>query len=464
MAMDTEIFNIEQKDLILEIIQNVTSDEEIRDALSDFHAGDIADAIEELDMETRIRLYEILGLEQTSEIISYLDNVSTYLEELPLEQAAEILGSMDAEDAVAALEEIESENTQEELLSLMDEESAEDVRLIQSFEEDEIGYLMTTNYVVIPEDFTVKKAMRALVEQAKENDNIGTIYVVDKDGKYNGAIDLKDLIVARDFTPLDDIISRGYPCIMGEEKISESIERLKDYAEDSIPVLNNENEIIGVITSENLIDAVDDEMSDDYAKLAGLSSEEDLDEPLLASIKKRLPWLILLLGLGLVVSSVVGIFEQIVAELSIVICFQSLILGMAGNTGTQSLAVTIRVLMDEGIAGKEKLKLISKEIRIGAANGFLVGLISFGFVGGYLYLSKDLPSDQTLLVAGCVALSLLVAMVISGFVGTIIPIFFHKIKIDPAVASGPLITTINDLAAVIAYYGLVGILLSGLAF
>lgn len=141
MAMDTEIFNIEQKDLILEIIQNVTSDEEIRDALSDFHAGDIADAIEELDMETRIRLYEILGLEQTSEIISYLDNVSTYLEELPLEQAAEILGSMDAEDAVAALEEIESENTQEELLSLMDEESAEDVRLIQSFEEDEIGYL-----------------------------------------------------------------------------------------------------------------------------------------------------------------------------------------------------------------------------------------------------------------------------------------------------------------------------------
>ncbi len=462
MALDTEQFNADQKDMILEIIQNTTSDEEIRDALSDFHAGDIADAIEELDMETRIRLYDILGLEQTSEIISYLDNISTYLEELPLEQAAEILGSMDAEDAVAALEDIESENTQEELLSLMDEESAEDVRLIQSFEEDEIGYLMTTNYVAISEDFTVKKAMRALVEQAKENDNIGTIYVVDKDGKYDGAIDLKDLIIARDFTPLDDIISREYPSIGSKEKISESIERLKDYAEDSIPVLNDENEIIGVITSENLVDAVDDEMSDDYAKLAGLSSEEDLDEPLLESIKKRLPWLLLLLGLGLVVSSVVGIFEKIVAELSIVICFQSLILGMAGNTGTQSLAVTIRVLMDEGVAGREKLKLISKEIRIGAANGFLVGLISFGFVGGYLLLTKNLPMEQVLLVAGCVALSLLVAMVISGFVGTIIPIFFHKIKIDPAVASGPLITTINDLAAVIAYYGLVGLLLSGI--
>ncbi len=460
--MERELLNIDLTQTILEIIQNSGTDEEIREALFDYHANDIADALEELDTEARMRLYDILDVETVSEIISYLDDASTYLEELPREQAAEILENMDAEDAVAVLEDIESENTQEELLSLMDSESAQDVRLIQSFEEDEIGYLMTTNYVVIPEDFTVKKAMRALVEQAKENDNIGTIYVTDKEGKYNGAIDLKDLIIARDFTPLDDIISRSYPSINGDEKISQSIERLKDYAEDSIPVLNDENEIIGVITSENLIDAVDDEMGDDYAKLAGLASEEDLDEPLSASIKKRLPWLLLLLGLGLVVSSVVGIFEELVAELSVVICFQSLILGMAGNTGTQSLAVTIRVLMDEAVEGAEKFRLITKEIRVGAANGLLTGLISFGFVGVYLFLTKDIPFEQGLMVAGCVALSMFLSMVIAGFVGTIIPIFFHKIKVDPAVASGPLITTINDLAAVVAYYGLVSILLSGI--
>ena len=236
--------------------------------------------------------------------------------------------------------------------------------------------------------------------------------------------------------------------------MSECIEDLKDYSEDSIPVLNKDKEIIGAITSSDIIEAVDEEMSDDYAKLAGLTEENDLTEGLFASMKKRLPWLILLLFLGMGVSSVVGIFENVVSQLAIIVCFQSLILDMAGNVGTQSLAVTIRVLVDEDLDTRKKLALLGKEMKIGFLNGASLGVMALVFLGIYIHLFKKYAWMSAFLISGCVGISLVVAMVISGFVGTIIPMFFHKIHIDPAVASGPLITTVNDLVAVITYYGL----------
>ena len=331
--------------------------------------------------------------------------------------------------------------------------------MILSYEDDEAGSRMTTNYIVIHNNLTVRQAMRELVKQAGENDNISTVYVLDGNDKFCGAIDLKDLIIARENTPLEDIISVSYPYVTDHEKISGCIERLKDYAEDSIPVLTDAGELIGVITAQDVVEAVDDEMGEDYAKLGGLTEQEDLEESTLTSVKKRLPWLIILLFLGIGVSSVVGIFETVVAVLPIVICFQSLILDMAGNVGTQSLAVTIRVLMDENLSAGEKLKLVGKEARVGFSNGMILGVLSFAFIGVYIWLFKHNPVGYSFMISGCVGLALMAAMVISSLVGTLVPMLFHKIKIDPAVASGPLITTVNDLVAVIAYYGLVWILL-----
>ena len=457
-----EMNTLTRAEEILQIIQSGKTDEEIRDALDDYHENDIAEALQELDTEGRKKLYRILGVERVSEIFTYIDDVSEYLEELPLEQAADVLENMDADDAVDALEDLDDEEQKQKLISMMDEDSTEDIRLIQSFEEDEIGSMMTTNYVTIPERFTIKEAMRSVVRQAHENDNINTIYIEDSHGKYAGAMELKDLIIARDYVPLESIVSKSYPSVRATAKISDKIEQLKDYAEDSIPVLNDDDEIIGAITADDLIEAVDDEMGDDYAKLAGLTAEEDLHETLLQSMKKRMPWLVLLLGLGLVVSSVVGIFEAIVAQVAIVMCFQSLILDMAGNVGTQSLAVTIRVLMDENISGKQKFQFVLKEMRVGGANGFLLGTLTFVCVGFYLHFAKGLDYGYSFTVAGCVGLALFLAMIISSLIGTIIPMFFHKIKVDPAVASGPLITTVNDLVAVVTYYGLVGVLLVGM--
>ena len=166
-----------------------------------------------------------------------------------------------------------------------------------------------------------------------------------------------------------------------------------------------------------------------------------------------MPWLIILLVLGMAVSSVVGVFEGVVAILPIVICFQSLVLDMAGNVGTQSLAVTIRVLMDEELGAKEKIKLVFKETKVGIANGLLLGILAVVFLGGYIHLFKGYD----------VAVSLLLAMTISSLVETLVPMFFKKIKIDPAVASGPLITTVNDLVAVVIYYGLSWVLLINIA-
>ena len=443
---------------LTDILRSNAPDDYIREKFEDYHENDIADILEDLTPEERKKLYRILGDELTSEIFAYVEDVGKYIEEMDAEKAADIIESMDADDAVDVLDELD-DGKSEEIFQLMNEDAREDVKLIHSYDEDEIGSRMTTNFIEIQRGFTIRQAMRELVTQAAENDNISTLYVSDTDGTFYGAIDLKDLIIAREYMNLEDLIQTSYPYVYAKENINECIEELKDYSEDSIPVLDNDKHIIGVITSQDIVEVVDEEMGDDYAKLAGLTAEEDLQEPLRESIKKRMPWLIVLLFLGLLVSSVVGIFEKVVAELTLIVCFQSLILDMAGNVGTQSLAVTIRVLMDEDISGKEKLQLIAKEMKIGFCNGTILGILSFICIGIFIAVVKGKGFYFGFAVSGCIGVALLVAMVISSMVGTVIPIFFHKIKIDPAVASGPLITTVNDLVAVVTYYGMAWLLL-----
>lgn len=443
---------------ILTILRSGADSKTLSDRLSDYHDNDIAEAFEQLNENERKALYPVLGAERISEIFSYIEDPDEYLRELGIDGAAQVLSLMDSDDAVDAMDDLDL-STRKRLVDLMDDNSSHDVKLIMSYSNDEIGSLMTTNYIVIKNTLNVRQAMQELISQAGENDNISTVYVTNKHDKFFGAIDLKNLIVARADTPLSDIIMLSYPYVSDHAKIDECIERLKDYAEDSIPVIDGSKRLIGVITAEDLMEVSDEEMSEDYAKLGGLTEQEDLNESTFVSVKKRLPWLIILLFLGIGVSSIVGIFETVVAILPIVICFQSLILDMAGNIGTQSLAVTIRVLADDQVSGADKLRLVTKEIRIGFFNGLFLGIMAFMFIGGYICIFKHNPVHYAFLISGCVGLSLMVAMVISSLVGTLIPIFFNKIKIDPAVASGPLITTVNDLVAVISYYGLVWILL-----
>ena len=447
---------IPKKDYVKELIKiiRVTKDEQkLRNLLSDYHEKDIAEAITFLTETERKHLYRVLGSERIAEIFSYFDDAEMYLEELSLEQAAKVISYMDADDALDVLDDL-SESKKNEIVSHLDADAQKDVQKLLSYEEDEIGSCMTNNFVCISEELSIREAMSELVRQAGEHDNISTIYVTDTEEKFAGAIDLKDLIIARENTPLQEIVSSSYPYVYEHENISECVEKIADYEEDSIPVLQEDGTIAGIITSQDIVEAVDDEMGEDYAKLAGLTAEEDLNEKLTESVKKRLPWLIILLFLGMVVSSVVGAFESVVAVIPIVMCFQSLILDMAGNVGTQSLAVTIRVLMDEELTAKQKLMLVVKEMKIGFVNGLFLGVMAWLFLGIYICVIKGYPIHHALLVSGCVGIALVTAMVISSMVGTLIPMFFKKINVDPAVASGPLITTVNDLVAIVVYYGL----------
>lgn len=445
-------------DEIIAVIRSGLNETVIADKLRNYHENDIAKALKELSKEERIKLYDVLGTEWVSEILSFVDEPEQYIGEMGIHKLAAVINEMDADDAVDLLEDID-ESVKDKLRPILDADVRADIQLIRSYEEDEIGSLITTNYICIKESLTIREATRELIHQAGDNDNISTIYVVDEQEKFCGAIDLKDLIVARENVDLKSLIIYSYPYVLDCEKISDSIEKIKDYAEDSLPVLNSKKEIIGILTAQDVIEAVDDEMGEDYAKLAGLAAEEDLKETIKDSMKKRLPWLVVLLFLGMAVSTVVGAFESVVAVLPIVICFQSLILDMAGNVGTQSLAVTIRVLMDEELSAKDKMELIVKEVKVGFCNGMLLGILALVFLGVYIHLFKGYEILTAFLIAGCVGTSLLLAMIISSLVGTLVPMFFHKIKVDPAVASGPLITTVNDLVAVITYYGLAWVLL-----
>lgn len=445
---------------IAAIIRSNDSPKTMMNRLEDYHANDIAEVIGELDVKERKKFYRVCNIDMLADIFEYLDehDAGVYLNETDIRKAAAVISRLDTDTAVDILRNIEKDK-RALIIDSIDPDIQQEIKLIASFDEDEIGSRMTTNCIVIRDDMTVKQAMSELVRQAEENDNITTLFVVDEDNVYNGAIDLKDLITARSGTPLSDLIATSFPYLYANEQTADCIERLKDYSESIIPVLDDGNRLLGVITSQNIIEAVDDEMGEDYARLAGLTAEEDLNETLPQSLKKRMPWLLILLGLGIVVSTVVGVFEQVVAQLTLIMAFQSLILDMAGNVGTQSLAVTIRVLTDENLTFRQKMHLVGKETRVGLCVGALLGALSFLFVGLYIFLFKEKDILFSFAVSGCIGLSLMLAMLISSAVGTLIPLFFKKIKVDPAVASGPLITTVNDLVAVVAYYGMSWLLL-----
>ena len=327
--------------------------------------------------------------------------------------------------------------------------------------ENEFGSRMHRNFIAVKRSSNVKETMKTLVSEAAENDNVYTIFALNEDDSLYGAIDLRDLIVARSNVELSSLIRTAFPFVYDKDIISESIERLREYSENTIPVISGESKaLLGVITAADITELLDEERGNDYAKLAAMTAEQEAHEGLFSSMKKRVPWLIALLFMGLAVSAAVGLFEGVVAAMPMIVSFQSLILGMAGNVGTQSLAVTVRALgSKESHDLKRQLLTVFKEIRVALLSGVVLGTISFVIVSGYLLLFTPVIPFFALTTAGCVGLAMCFAMTVSGFTGAAIPIGLYRLGIDPAVASGPLITTVNDLVAVLSYYGLAWVLL-----
>ncbi len=329
----------------------------------------------------------------------------------------------------------------------------------EMFREECFGDYKSQAFIGINSSLSVKQAMRSLTEQAANCADVDMLFIIDDKGRYLGAMELKSLIIARQGTSLSELIDEQYPFVFASRPIDENIEQLKSFAKGSLPVLNEEYRLEGVISVEQMLDILDEEFGEDYARLAGLTDEEDLEERLGESMKKRLPWLSILLVLGLLVSSVIGMFEQIIEQLTLIVCFQSLILGMAGNGGTQSLAVTVRLLTAETLSHRERRKLLLKEMRVGFVNGGVLAVLSCIGIGLYILSFQSESGSVAFAVSACIGMALWCAMTISAATGTLIPLMFERLGVDPAVASGPLITTLNDLAAVLIYYGLAWLLL-----
>lgn len=437
---------------IIALLHSPISSEELAERILDYHENDIASAMEEVSAEKRRELYEMLEPEFLADIMEYSEEKKLFLDEIPSAKKKDLLSHLEAPDLVEYLDEIEP-GEEKVLLETVEEKTKSEISLLRSFEEQQIGSRISTNFISVPEGSSVPDAMRILVKEAAENDNVTTVYVVREAEKFVGVIDLKDLIVARKTDLLSDITKTSYPFVYAEENIEDLIEQIKEYSEDSIPVLDAENRLLGILTSQDITELSDEKMGEDYARLAGLSAEEDLNEPLIKSMGKRLPWLVVLLGLALMVSAVVGTFEHVVEHLTLIISFQSLVLGMSGNAGTQALGVTVRVLADERLTRKEKLVLIAKEARVALFNGFVLGLLSFLLIGSYLFFIKGEAASLSFSVSACTGFALVFSVFLSGVSGTVVPILFKKLKIDPAVASGPMITTVSDLVAVVTYYG-----------
>ena len=260
---------------ILGIVRSNASPGIMRNKLEDYHENDLADVFPDLSVAERRKLCRILNLDMLADIFEYIDEkqAAEYLDEMDVRKAAAILSRMETDAVVDVLRMIPKEK-RALLLELMDDEARKDMAVIAAFDDEEIGSRMTTNYIEIRENLTVKQAMTELVSQAAKNDNISTIFMVTADHTFYGAMDLKDLITARQDTRLEDLIVTSYPYVYGHELIDDCIEKLKDYSENSIPILDNDNKLLGVITSQSIVDLVDDEMGEDYAMFAGLTADK----------------------------------------------------------------------------------------------------------------------------------------------------------------------------------------------
>ena len=448
------------------LMSKTLSDEEKKNELLQYHENDIANMLDELDDDQRDILHKILGDEYFGEVLLYAKDISDQISSMEPEEAADVIEKMDADDAIDVLEELD-EDDRKEIVDLLDPEAKEDIQDILKYDDDEIGSKMTNNYISILVTNSVKTAMKRVVAEAAENDNVSNIYVVDMQDKLVGVIELRDLIVAREGIDLGTIVKQNYPSFHATDKVEDCITAMREYALPSYPILDDQDRIIGVITHDDVQEVMDEEMGEDYAKLGGLTEEEDLDESPFASVKKRIPWLAVLLVLDLLISFSMASFESVVAVLAIIAFFQTLVLDMAGNAGTQSLSVTIRMISTNDVTGRKIARTIGKEFFTGVLNGLILAAISFGFVMLYLFIFKKgivngteyNPVDAAM-ASGIVGFALLVAMTVSSLVGSIIPIIFYKLRIDPAVASGPFITTINDVTALLIYYGLAAIMFS----
>ncbi|BCR35522.1 magnesium transporter [Mariniplasma anaerobium] len=434
-----EILKLKRKDMIQK--------------LDEIHGFDMAQSFLELKPEEKIKLYTVINNEKLADLVSYLepDEAALILQDFDIIKQKQVIEEMEPDDAADIISELEEDN-QEQLLNAL-EDSSEILSLIE-YDEDETGSAMTTLLLTLNPLMDVKQATKKVIKEAPEVETISTLFVVDEANHFLGIVGLKKLLKAKLPLTVKDIMI-DQPSVYDTDPITETISKIRNYAIYEIPVVNHDQELLGMVTLDDALDIYEDEAQEDFEKLSALP--ETIEQNAFKTAMHRIPWLLMLLIISIPISLVTSLFGEVLTAVAILIIFQPLISGSAGNVATQTLAVTLKMFAknEEGV-----LKNSYREIVTGIINGFVIGLVAFGVT--YLFTSMNQHlTDIPFKIAFIVGLSLWLTVLIAPIIAVSVPVTLKKLKLDPAVASGPFITTLIDLSAISLYFGLATILLGG---
>ncbi|QGQ44685.1 magnesium transporter [Metabacillus sediminilitoris] len=446
MSDEREKLELEEEALLSALSSH--SVDEFRKIYLELHPYDQAKFFVKLDEHDRSTLYTYLSPEEMAAVFENIkdedDQYETYLSEMDPTFAANMLGQMYADDAVDVLNELNKDQVAS-YLTIMDDEAAEEIRELLHYEEYTAGSIMTTEYISIHANQTVHSAMQILKNEAPNAETIYYIYVIDKDKKLVGVISLRDLIINEPDEMISEVMNERVYSVSVAEDQEEVARKMKDYNFLAVPVIDFQGHLLGIITVDDIVDVIDEEASDDYSKLAAISDVDSNDRGPLTAAKKRLPWLIILLFLGMFTASLIGRFEETLDKVAILAVFIPLIAGMAGNTGTQALAVAVRRIAVGDLEDQSTIKMIVREAGTGLITGTICGVVVTLIV--FIW-------QEDIFLGLLVGISILATLTVATIAGAFIPLIMHRLKVDPAVASGPFITTINDIISILIYFGM----------
>jgi len=421
------------------------SEKEFAEILEGIHPADIAEELGSFDQEERELFFEKLSPELAADIIVEFDEdergemVATYSSE---EIAQELVVNMDSDDAADMLSELSDELTQEVLAQVEDVEQAKKIAQLLTHEEDTAGALMATELVQVREELTVLRCVAAMRTQAENIDTVHAVYVVNENDILVGALSLKKLLTAKRTDLISDLYSPIEHTVLSTTPAEDVANMMQKYDLFALPVVNAAGELLGRITLDDVVDFIREEAERDYQLASGLTDEVESDDSVYEVTRARIPWLLIGLFGGLIVALIIGKNEEDIKLVPALAFFMPLIAAMAGNVGVQSSAIVVQALASERKAQKMGSKLI-KELSVGLFNGLILSTVMFG--AGLL-----LGYDQ--LITLTVSISLLTVIVFASLFGTFIPLMLHRFKVDAALATGPFITTANDVIGLIIYF------------
>lgn len=426
--------------------------QEVKNLLHEVHYADMAEILEELDLQEAIYVFNSLDSEITAEILLELDDDLriNILKNLSAKEIAEEIDELDTDDATDIIAELPQHKKEQVISELEDVEHAKDIVELLRFDEDTAGGLMGKELVKVNMNWTVLTCVKEMRQQAENVTRVHSIYVVDDEDRLKGRLSLKDLLTSSTKTPISEVYIKKVTSVKVDTPNTEVARIMQKYDLEAIPVVDEMGRLVGRITIDDILDVIKEEADKDYQMAAGISQDVEADDSIFDLTKARLPWLVLALLGGFISVKVLGFFDGAMHNHKELFFFTPLIAAMAGNVGVQSSAIIVQGLANNSLSGTVWERLL-KEVSLSLLNGLILGLILF--IGSHFLLNVDIKTGITVTTA------LLSVIIIASLVGTFIPMILHKNNIDPALATGPFITTSNDIFGILIYFSIAKLIL-----